>query len=60
MSKIQKNISSHETKLTELEIKMKAFIVLNRELTKIKTEKLSKIDFDVHVKWVYDNLVTKT
>ena len=56
--KLQKSVTSHEAELREMTIKMKAFIVVNKEMDKIKSEKTSKSDFDKHRKWAMDNLVT--
>lgn len=56
--KFSKTFSNHEQKLSEIEIRMKNLIFLNKQVTQLKNHKLEKMEHQQYQEWVKQNLVT--
>lgn len=57
-NKLQKHLTSHQAKLTEFAIKLKAIVVLSKEMTMIKSSKLSVEEFEGFKAWHKETYVS--
>jgi len=52
-------VATHETKITELRIKCESFIILNKIITTLKTDKVSDESFKSKMKEIENDYVSK-